>query len=250
MSDGLTDLRLENERLARELAQARAELEDFTYSVSHDLRASLRHVSAYVQIIREDLDHQSDAGVVKHLDTVSQAAKQMGRQIDGLMELARLTRVEIQPSPLDVGALVDDIFVELAPRLVGRTLAWDIASDMPALRGDSTLVRQLFSHLLGNAVKFTAPRSAAVVNVSWQLLDSDRCALTVRDNGVGFNPHYKSKLFHAFQRLHGARDFEGLGMGLALSRKIVERHGGSVWADGAPETGCSVSFTLPLAKPT
>lgn len=250
MSDGLTALRLENERLARELAQARAELEDFTYSVSHDLRASLRHVSAFVQIIREDLDGQSNLGVVKHLDTVSQSTKQMGRQIDGLMELARLTRVEMQPSPLDVGAMVRELCAELAPTLDGRACAWEVASDVPALLGDATLVRQLLSHLLGNAVKFTAPRSAAVVHFSWQMHDSDRCVLTVRDNGVGFNPQYKSKLFHAFQRLHGARDFEGLGMGLALSRKIVERHGGSVWADGSPENGCSVSFTLPLAKPT
>lgn len=250
MSDGLTELRLENERLARELAQARAELEDFTHSVSHDLRASLRHVSAYVQIIREDLDDQSDAGVVKHLDTVSQSAKQMGRQIDGLMELARLTRVEIQPSVLNVGALVREISAELAPMLAGRALAWDIASDMPALQGDSTLIRQLLGHLMANAVKFTAPRSNAVVKISWQMQDGDLCALTVRDNGVGFNPQYKSKLFHTFQRLHGARDFEGLGMGLALCRKIVERHGGSVWADGSPENGCSVSFTLPFSKPT
>ena len=250
MSDGLTELRLENERLARELAQARAELEDFTYSVSHDLRASLRHVSAYVQIIREDLDEQSNPGVVKHLDTVSQSAKQMGRQIDGLMELARLTRVELQPSPLDVGAMVRELCAELAPTLDGRALAWQLASDVPALQGDAALVRQLLGNLLGNAVKFTAPRSAAVVHVSWQMHDSDRCALTVRDNGVGFNPQYKSKLFHAFQRLHSPRDFEGLGMGLALSRKIVERHGGSVWADGSPDMGCSVSFTLPLAKPT
>lgn len=250
MSDGLTELRLENERLARELAQARAELEDFTYSVSHDLRASLRHVSAYVQIIREDLDEQSNPGVLKHLDTVSQSAKQMGRQIDGLMELARLTRVELQPSPLDVGAMVRELCDEFAPTLHGRALAWHVATDVPALQGDATLVRQLLGNLLGNAVKFTAPRSAAQVTVSWQMQDNDRCALTVRDNGVGFNPQYKSKLFRAFQRLHGARDFEGLGMGLALSRKIVERHGGTVWADGSPDVGCSVSFTLPLANRT
>lgn len=249
MSDGLTDLRLENERLARELAQTRTELEDFTYSVSHDLRASLRHVSAYVQIIREDLDEQSNAGVVKHLDTVSQAAKQMGRQIDGLMELARLTRVELQPLPLDVGVMARDVLAELAPALGGRSLAWDVASDVPELHGDATLVREILGHLLENAVKFTAPRACAVVSVSWQLHDSGLCVLTVRDNGVGFNTQYKSKLFHAFQRLHGARDFQGLGMGLALSRKIVERHGGTIWADGSPESGCSVSFTLPLAKP-
>ena len=248
MNEALAILQLENARLQRELRQARAELEDFTYAVSHDLRASLRHVSAYVQIIREDLDEQNSTGVAAHLDTVSQAARQMGRQIDGLMELARLTRVELQTSALDLGALVREVCAGLAPALAGRTLVWQIASDFPALQGDATLVRQLMTHLLDNAVKFTAPRAQALVKVSWQLQGEALCALTVSDNGVGFNPHYKDKLFHAFQRLHGARDFDGQGMGLALSRKIVERHGGAVFAQGVPNEGCSVSCTLPLAR--
>lgn len=248
MSEALAALQLENERLTRELAQARHELEDFTYSVSHDLRASLRHVTAYVQIIREDLDEQSHAGVVKHLETVSQSAKQMGRQIDGLMELARLARVELQPTGLELGAMTRDICADMAPSLDGRAMTWNVARDMPEMQGDASLIRQLLGHLLENAVKFTAPRSAPVVNVSWQWHESDLCAVTVSDNGVGFNPQYKSKLFHAFQRLHGARDFEGLGMGLALSRKIIERHGGAVWADGSLDAGCSVSFTLPLVN--
>ena len=243
----LDQQRLVIEQLQRELTQAKAELEDFTYSVSHDLRASLRHVNAYVQIIREELDAQATAAVGAHLETVSQAARQMGRQIDGLMELSRLTRVDMQLSAVKVGDLLQDVWVEMAPALSGRVLDWQVASDFPVLRGDAALLRQVLGHLLSNAAKFTSPRALAEIKVSWQLHASGQCAVTVADNGVGFNPQYTPKLFHAFQRLHGAREFEGLGMGLALSRKIMERHGGTVWADGELNAGCRVSLTLPLA---
>ena len=240
-------VRLENERLRRELLQARAALEDFTYSVSHDLRASLRHVNAYVQIIQEDLGELASADILAHLDTVSQAAGQMGQQIDALTELSRLARVELQLSTLDVGPLVRDIRTTLAPALDGRGQEWDVAPDFPALRGDAELIRQALTHLLSNALKFSAPRPVACIRVGWQVDDSGLCALTVSDNGVGFNPQYVAKLFHPFQRLHRVRDFAGLGMGLALTRKIVERHGGAVRAEGEPDVGCRVSFTLPLA---
>lgn len=242
-------LQQDNERLQRELGQARAELEDFTYSVSHDLRASLRHVNAYVQIIQEDLAEQGNAALLGHLRTVSHAAQQMGRQIDGLMELSRLTRVEVQLATVDVGLLLRDLCASLSAGLVGRAVEWQIAPDFPLLAGDTALLRQVLQHLLSNALKFTGPRAVAEIKVSWQRHAGGLCALTVQDNGVGFNPQYSSKLFHAFQRLHGAREFEGMGMGLALSRKIIERLGGSVWADAVPNAGCSVSVTLPLAEP-
>jgi light-regulated signal transduction histidine kinase (bacteriophytochrome) len=240
-------LQRENERLQRELGQARAELEDFTHSVSHDLRASLRHVNAYVQIIREDLGEQANTATAAHLDTVSQAARQMGRQIDGLMELSRLTRADLLLATVDVGQLVRDVCSSLAPAMAGRTVAWQVAPDFPALRADAALTRQALMHLLSNALKFTGTRPAAEIKVTWQTQASGQCAITVIDNGVGFNPQYQDKLFHAFQRLHGAREFEGLGMGLALTRRIVERHGGAVWASGASDAGASISFTLPLA---
>ncbi|MDO9198893.1 ATP-binding protein [Rhodoferax sp.] len=243
-------LQQENERLQRELSQARSELEDFTYSVSHDLRASLRHVNAYVQIIREDLGDQGDAATVTHLDTVSHAARQMGRQIDGLMELSRLTQANLEPTTVDAGELVRDVCAALAPALAGRSVEWQVAPDFPALACDAALIRQALTHLLSNALKFTGPRPLAEIKVTWQAHASGQCAITVTDNGVGFNAQYKDKLFHAFQRLHSAREFEGIGMGLALTRKIVERHGGVVWASGAPDAGCSISFTLPLPRAT
>lgn len=242
------DLRLENERLQRELAQARAELEDFTYSVSHDLRASLRHVTAYVEIIREDLGEPTPAAVAPHLDRVQQAARHMGQQIDGLMALSRLTQLALQLAPVAPGPLIDEVCAELAPSCIGRTVDWQIAPDFPRLQCDAALLRQVLVHLLSNALKFTRGRLPAQISVRWQHQTGGQCALMVSDNGVGFNPDYSKKLFHAFQRLHGAREFEGLGMGLALTRKIVERHGGTVAAEGVPGAGCRISFTLPLAS--
>lgn len=240
-------LQRENERLQRELLQARAELEDFTYSVSHDLRASLRHVNAYVQIIQEDFGEQADKTLLGHLNTVSQAAKSMARQIDGLAELSRLTRSDLQLTSVDVGQIAREAVAALTLALPTRTIDWQVAPDFPALRCDAELTRQALAHLLSNACKFTATRPVAQIKVQWQAQENGWCALTVTDNGVGFNPQHAKKLFHAFQRLHSPREFEGLGMGLALTRKIVERHGGAVWADAAPDAGCSVSFTLPLA---
>ena len=232
-------------QLQAELAHARAELDDFTYSVSHDLRASLRHVTSYVQIIQEDLEESINADIGAHLITVNQAARQMGRQIDGLMALSRLTAVELQWAELDMAALVREVLDELAPTLNGRVMEWQLAPDFPALWGDAALVREALVHVLGNACKFTAGQPQGCVSVTWQRQPDGRCAVTVGDNGAGFNPNYKPKLFRAFQRLHSAREFEGLGMGLALTRKIVERHGGTVWADGAINAGCQVSFSLP-----
>ena len=242
-------LQQHNKHLQRELGLVRAELADFTYSVSHDLRASLRHVSAFVQIIKEDLGEDAPAAIASHLNTVSQAAKQMGRQIDALMELSRLTQVELQLSTVNAGQLVREVCNTLTPAAGERPVAWQLAADMPALQCDLTLLQQVLTHLLSNASKFTATRAQAEIKVSWQITDSGQCAVTVADNGVGFNPQYTGKLFHAFQRLHGAREFEGMGMGLALTRKIVERHGGVVWASGAQDGGASISFTLPMAPP-
>ncbi len=237
----------EIERLRRELAQARTELEEFTQSVSHDLRAPLRHIHAFAQIILEDLGEQGSRAIAAHLETIRLAAHQMDQQIASLSALSRLARVELQWSRLDLGALLHDVAGELAATHAGRDVQWQMAPDFPTLLGDASLIRQLLSHLLANALKFTASRARAEIKVSWQVACDGRCAVTLSDNGAGFDPQYKDKLFRPFSRLHPAHQFEGLGMGLALSRKIVQRHGGALWADAAPEAGCQVSFTLALA---
>jgi two-component system OmpR family sensor kinase len=244
-----------NAQLATQIAAAQAELEDFTFSISHDLRASLRHITAYAGLIREDLGDQLPAGVASHLDTVTHAAQHMGRMIDSLTELSRLGSAELHVDPADMGCLINDVRAELAGESAARQSVWQVADDFPLVRGDAALIRQLWRHVLSNALKFTRPRASAQVQVGWQWQpgpqpeshEAPRAQFFVQDNGVGFNAHFSHKMFHAFQRLHSARDFEGLGMGLALSRKIVARHGGAIEVQGDLDAGCRISFTLPLA---
>lgn len=236
-------------RLRAELQAARDALGDFAYVVSHDLRANLRHITAYAGLVREELGDAPPAEALSYLDTVTSAARLMGRQIDGLMAWSMLDRAELDATTLDVRALIEEARQALAGEAAGRRIDWQVAADLPPLRGDAALVRQLLGHLLSNALKFTRPRTSAVIQIGWQPPAEDgRCTLFVQDNGVGFNPQQQSKLFHVFQRLHSASEFEGLGLGLALARKIVERHGGSIRAEGEPDAGCCVRFTLPLAS--
>lgn len=234
-------------QLALELAQARAELEDFTYSVSHDLRASLRHVSAYVQIIQEDLAEQPGADISGHLATVTQAARQMSRQMDGLMALSRLGRAPLHCAPLALGELAQQAMSAALAAQPRPGVVWTLAPALPAVLGDPALLHELLTHLLSNALKFSHGRAPAEVSLSGAPADPGWCEFVVMDNGAGFNPQYQDKLFRAFQRLHRPRDFEGLGMGLALSRKIIERHGGRIWAEGAVDGGCRIHFRLPAA---
>jgi len=235
------------EQLQRDLLQARAELADFTHTVSHDLRASLRHVSAFAQIIREDLEAQNTTDILSHLAHIEQAAKQMGQQIEGLATLSRLESVELQRLPVNLAALMRDVYLELSPVTEGRVVDCQFAEDFPLLQCDAPLIRQVLTLLLSNALKFTRHRPVAQIAVSWQADDAGACTVTVADNGVGFNPDYAAKLFHPFARLHAAKDFEGLGMGLAIAAKILSRHQGRIWAEGVQDGGCRVSFTLPMA---
>jgi light-regulated signal transduction histidine kinase (bacteriophytochrome) len=234
-------------RLTQELNRARAELEEFTYSVSHDLRASLRHVTAYVQIIKEDLSANTDAGIAASLDTVSVAAKHMALLIDGLMELSRVGQVGVSLASIDTSQLIVELKCALVADMVGRQIEWSIAPDFPLVTGDPVLIRQVWSKLLTNALKYTRSRAVTRIEISWVVADGGFCTFHIKDNGVGFNPRFKEKLFKVFQRLHSATEFEGTGLGLALTRKIVERHGGTVWADGDVDAGCDIGFTLRLA---
>ena len=264
----------ENEQLKRQLAAVTRELESFTYSVSHDLRASLRHISAFVEIVNEDLGGHVNAGVASHLTTITQAAQRMTRMIDALMALSRLGHIDLVLSRVAMGPLIAEVFESLErgpgpeaghqPIQPYQPIQWQIADDFPATLADVVLVRQVWQHLISNAVKFTraganvrasatpgaspsAISSAAKVQIGWHLPGDGLCEMFVKDNGVGFNPKFRAKLFQVFQRLHSASAFEGIGMGLALSRRIVERHGGSIDAKAEVAGGCEVRFTLPLA---
>ena len=242
------------ERLERELRLARAEIEAFTRAVSHDLRAPLRHLGAYAQILREDLPEAQLTAVRPHLDRISDAARLMGLQIDGLTRLARVGQAPCQPVPLDVGALAQTVYAQLrrepgpdtAEGPAARAIAWQVAADIPPLLADAALLREALSELLANAIKFTRPQPQASISLTGQLAGG-QCALTVADNGVGFEPTQQARLFQPFSRLHSSKAFEGLGLGLAITRKIIERHGGQIEASGAPGGGCRVSLRLPLA---
>lgn len=233
----------------QQLAAAQAALGDFAYTVSHDLRAHLRHINAYSGLLREELGATLQGDAASFLDTVSQAARLMGRQIEGLMAWSQLDRVELHEAALDLPALVGEARRALAAEEAGRAIDWRIAPDLPAARGDAVLVRQLLQHLLANAVKFTARTPAAVIEIGAGPAGPDgRPEFFVRDNGAGIDPLWAHRLFHVFQRLHPSGEFEGLGLGLALAGKIVARHGGSIRAEGAPGAGFCVRFTLPSAK--
>ncbi len=236
------------EQLERELAQARLALEDFTYSVSHDLRASLRHVISYLRIAREDLGDGLDPAVSAHLDTAAGAAAQMGRLMDGLMELSRVGRAVMQQGEVDLVRMVDDLRRTLQDKAEGRQIVWSIAPDLPRVRGDMAMLSQMLGCLLDNAMKFSRDSASSQIAVQWNLLEHGLCEIHIQDNGVGFDPRMQDRLFRVFQSLHSARQFDGIGVGLALARRVVERHGGQIRASSGPGLGCRVSLSLPLAR--
>ncbi len=234
-------------QLTRELAQVRTEFQDFVHTVSHDLRAPLRHINAFAKIIEEDLGNPPP-DILGHLATIRQSAQLLTRQLDGLTLLSRLGEHPLQLQAVDVSALVHILAQELMRTCPDRPVQWQLAQDVPAVRADAALLRQLFTHLLDNALKFSRHRSPAVVSLSWANAPDapGHCQICLTDNGVGFAAEAAGKLAKVFARLHTVRDFEGLGLGLVASRKIAERLGGSLGISAQVDAGCQVVVTLPL----
>jgi PAS domain S-box-containing protein len=221
------------------------ELEAFTYSVSHDLRAPLRHVSGFTDLLRARLK-DPDPQVQRYLETIAGATARMAEMIDKLLALSRVGRGEMHPSPVDLGELVAEVREELELSLDGRAVEWRVGR-LPVVRADRALLRGAVQNLLANAVKFTAGRAPAVIEVA-ALNGKREHEIVVRDNGAGFDMRYVSKLFGVFQRLHAPGEFEGTGIGLASVRRIINRHGGRVWAQGKPGAGAEFHFTLPARE--
>ena len=242
----------EVQRLTAELAQLRSEYQDFVYTVSHDLRAPLRHISAFTQVIAEDLVN-APPDILAHLGTIRQSALLLTQQLDGLLALSRLGQQPLRLQAVPVVELLHAAARECALRYPQKAVQWQLAPDVPPLWADAELVRQLLDQLLDNAVKFSG--AAALVAVSWQAVavgqasQPECCEITVRDSGVGFAPAQASKLFKVFAKLHPARDYGGLGMGLVSCLKIVQRLGGSIAIAAEVNTGCRVTLRLPLAAP-
>jgi light-regulated signal transduction histidine kinase (bacteriophytochrome) len=226
------------------LKGANKELEAFSYSVSHDLRAPLRHVSGFVQLLQANAKGKLDETGMRYLDVISGAAKRMGNLIDDLLSFSRTGRAQINVEPIPLSAMVDECKKELELEMKGRAIEWTIG-ELPEVHADRPLLRQVMANLLGNAVKYSGKREVAKIEISaWT--EGEEQVVCVRDNGAGFDMKYANKLFGVFSRLHGDSEFEGTGIGLANVRRIVLRHGGRTWAEGEVDKGAAFFFTLPL----
>ncbi|MDB5044891.1 MAG: hypothetical protein JWQ08_941 [Deinococcus sp.] len=225
------------------LGAANEELEAFAYSVSHDLRTPVRHIASFNDLLRKTLGKDLDAKAERYVTVIDQAARRMNTLIDAMLDLSRTSRQALQVGPVDLAALVESVKTEVSDDLDGRQIRW-IVGDLPVVMGDLELLRQVMLNLLSNAVKYSGPRATACIEV-WAEERPSEWAVSVRDNGVGFDPRYGSKLFGVFQRLHRQEDFEGNGVGLANVRRILARHGGQVTAEGGLDKGATFSFTLP-----
>lgn len=233
-----------------QLQAVNAELEAFSYSVSHDLRAPLRHIDGFASLLQKNAAAHLDDQARRHLDFISGAARQMGRLIDDLLSFSRMGRTALHPTTVDQDVLVASLiresrFIETHPAIL-----WKI-QPLPAVQADPGMLRQVWVNLLNNAVKYSAKTPAPCIEVAAQpsAADSTEIVCYVRDNGVGFDPRYGAKLFGVFQRLHAATEFEGTGIGLANVRRIITRHGGRTWAEGAIGAGATFYFSLPRPAP-
>jgi signal transduction histidine kinase len=236
----------ELERTNRSLEAANGELEAFSYSVSHDLRAPLRHVVGFAQMLEEHAREAFDERGRHYLHTITKSANHMARLIDDLLAFSRLGRGELAKCRVDLNAVVREVRAQVMEHEVAasRIVDWQIA-DLDEVKADPALLRQVFVNLLSNALKYSAPRDRTRIEVATETGDDGTIVVLVRDNGIGFDMAYKDRLFGVFQRLHRADEFDGTGIGLANVKRIIHRHGGRVWAEGEPDRGATFYFSLP-----
>ena len=258
------------QRVAERTAQLQAanqELQAFSYSVSHDLRAPLRHVLGFVNLLQKDAGPSLSEKNLRHLTTISQAAKQMGDLIDDLLVFSRIGQSEMQKTDVNLDQLVRETLGDFQAETKGRKIVWKI-HPLPPVRADRALLRMVLVNLISNAVKFTGARAEARIEIgcltekqkaeirkaqsgvpfllsAFPISTLEETVIFIRDNGAGFDPRYAGKLFGVFQRLHSHDEFEGTGIGLANVQRIIHRHGGRVWAEGAVDGGATFYFSIP-----
>jgi len=236
----------ELQRRTEDLQTANNDLEGFSYSVSHDLRAPLRAIDGFIAILREDYGPKLDAEGLRLFGVVSDNARKMGQLIDDILAFSRAGRHQLEYTMVDMNALVEEVWHGLDEQHGGRAVEFS-RSDLPAVSADLRALRQVWQNLLANALKFSRSRDPARIEVSARQ-DDQTIWYQVKDNGAGFNPEYAGKLFGLFLRLHGMDEFEGTGVGLAIVKRFVQKHGGSVTAEGAVGAGASFSFSLPVSS--
>jgi light-regulated signal transduction histidine kinase (bacteriophytochrome) len=235
-------------RLEKRLKEADRELEVLAYSISHDLRAPLRAIKGFSEALGEDYHDKLEGDGQRYLSIISTSTEQIVRLIDGVLIFSRLGRQEIRPSELKMKDMVQSLIAELTAKIPQRKLDFQLGV-MPDAWGDLNLIRQVWSNLMENAIKFTRPRELGVIEISGKL-EGAETVYSVKDNGVGFDMKYAEKLFGMFQRFHAEKEFEGAGVGLAVAQRLVRRHGGRIWADSTPDQGSTFFFALPAGKPS
>lgn len=224
-----------------ELTRALREIESFSYSVSHDLRAPLRALNGYSKLLKESQAGKLSQEDIHLLDRIAHNAEKMGQLIDDILEYSRTARQPLNPAPVELAPLVAELVAEQAEHYPAAR--FEVAA-LPSVEGDPVMLRQVFSNLIGNALKFSSGRALPRIEIGAEIADG-MVHCHVRDNGTGFDMAYTDKLFSLFQRLHRESEFPGTGIGLAIVKRIVERHGGRVWAEAAPDVGATFHFTLP-----
>ncbi|MEE1656718.1 ATP-binding protein [Microvirga sp. CF3062] len=229
--------------ISEELRRSNKELEAFSYSVSHDLRAPFRHIVGFSELLKKQESSELSERGRRYIDTIIDSAYTAGTLVDNLLRFSQMGRTALKPRRIDMNCLIDEVRQQLTVHAAGRRIEW-VIGDLPEVTADPVLIRLVFENLLDNAVKYTRPREKARIEIG-STRNGGETAFFVRDNGVGFDMRYIDKLFGVFQRLHRMEDFEGTGIGLANVRRIVERHGGRTWAEGILDRGATFSIALP-----
>ena len=229
-----------------ELVTANRELEAFSYSVSHDLRAPVRHISSYMELLTKNLGSQADDKAKHYMRVIIGASKKMNMLIDDLLAFSRMGRTEMKKTTVHIPGIIRDVIREMTPDIKERDVEWKIEA-LPDVHGDTNMLRLAIVNLISNAIKYTAPRSKAEIEIGCTE-EAEEFIFFVKDNGVGFDMEFIDKLFGVFQRLHQGEEFEGTGIGLANVHRIISRHGGRTWAEGAVGQGAVFYFTIPKIK--
>jgi light-regulated signal transduction histidine kinase (bacteriophytochrome) len=240
-----TELERRVEQRTSQLQEANRELEAFSYSVSHDLRAPFRHISGFSDLLLRHLSN-ADETTRHYVRTIAESASYAGSLVDNLLAFSRMARSQVRWMAVDLSLMIKEVVRDVMRDAEGRVVEWHIA-DLPIVYADGAMIKLAMRNLLSNAVKYTRHRQQTVVEVGVQEHEHE-WEFWVKDNGVGFDPKYASKLFGVFQRLHRMDEFEGTGIGLASVRRIVQRHGGRVWAEGVLDQGATFYFTLPIEQ--
>lgn len=225
------------------LEAANKELESFSYSVSHDLRAPLRHINGYLELLIKRNNSQLDDKGKHYIESIYEASNHMGHLIDDLLNFSRTGRMEMKPDNIDMNKIVKDAMTILEPETKGRTIDWKL-NTLPSVHADYAMMRQVWVNLIGNAIKYSRKRDIATIEIG-AINEKNEIIFFIRDNGAGFDMNYAQKLFGVFQRLHSNEEFEGTGIGLANVNQVVKRHNGRTWAEGEVDKGATFYFSIP-----